>query len=129
LEIEPFVIYVCTIKLDMDTTRRGFLSTASLSAVGLAAAASSLSSLIPEKANAATAASIKSGFTKAPEELEDFVYDIEHGSKGYNSPGGTAKEATVEEFPVSQSIVGVSMRLNPGSFREMHWHSLKPNSR
>ena len=38
--------------------------------------------------------------------------------------GGSAKEATVEEFPVSTSIAGVSMRLKPGSIRELHWHSL-----
>jgi oxalate decarboxylase len=30
----------------------------------------------------------------------------------------------VEEFPVSQSIAGVSMRLKPGAMRELHWHSL-----
>jgi oxalate decarboxylase len=37
---------------------------------------------------------------------------------------GSAKEATVEEFPVSQSIAGVSMRLKPGAIRELHWHAL-----
>src|SRR5271168_952732 len=37
---------------------------------------------------------------------------------------GSAKEATVEEFPVSQSIAGVSMRLMPGAIRELHWHAL-----
>jgi len=109
----------------METTRRGFLSAASLSTLGLVAATSAIGSLIPEEAKA----SLKNlKFTPAPakkqEELEDFVYDIENGSTGYNSSGGTAKEATVEEFPVSQSIAGVSMHLNPGSFREMHWHSI-----
>jgi oxalate decarboxylase len=38
--------------------------------------------------------------------------------------GGSAKEATVAEFPISQSIAGVSMRLRPGGLRELHWHSL-----
>ena len=108
----------------METTRRGFLSAASLSTVGLVAAASGLGSIIPDKADAATTAAIKSGLNNTPEELEDFVYDIEHGSKGWEGSGGTAKEATVEEFPLSQSIAGVSMRLNPGSFRELHWHSI-----
>src|SRR5882757_1050848 len=108
----------------METTRRGFLSAAALSTVGLVAATTGVGSFIPDQANAATTASIKSGLDKAPEELEDFVFDIEHGSKGYASSGGTAKEATVEEFPVSQSIAGVSMRLNPGAFRELHWHSI-----
>lgn len=107
----------------METTRRGFISAASLSALGVAAAATSLNALIPQSAKAATKATPKLA-SKVPVELEDFVYDIEHGSTGYTSAGGTAKEATVEEFPVSQSIAGVSMHLNPGAFREMHWHSI-----
>ena len=108
----------------METTRRKFLSTASVSSLGLVAAASTIGSLIPEKAKADTKQTTKSASNKVQAELEDFVYDIENGSTGYESPGGTAKEATVEEFPISQSIAGVSMHLNPGSFRELHWHSI-----
>lgn len=108
----------------METTRRGFLSAATLSTVGLVAAATGISSLTPGQADAATTALNRSGLDKAPEELEDFVFDIEHGSKGFDNSAGSAKEATVEEFPVSQSIAGVSMRLNPGAFRELHWHSI-----
>ena len=108
----------------METTRRGFLSAATLSTVGLVAAATSIGSIIPEKAGAATTAPHKPNANNAQEELEDFVYDIENGSKGYASAGGKAKEATVEEFPVSQSIAGVTMYLNPGAFRELHWHSI-----
>lgn len=107
----------------MKNTRRDFLSTASLSAVSLAAVATGFGSLAPNKALASTSKKKD----KAPgktEELQDFVYDIENGSTGYASAGGTAKEATVEEFPVSQSIAGVSMFLEPGAFREMHWHSI-----
>lgn len=108
----------------METTRRKFLSTASVSSLGLVAAASTIGSLISEKAKAATKPLTKSTINKVQAELEDFVYDIENGSTGYESAGGTAKEATVEEFPISQSIAGVSMHLNPGSFRELHWHSI-----
>jgi oxalate decarboxylase len=106
----------------METTRRGFISRASLSTLGLVAAASSIGALVPEKASAKTSPNEKK--PAAQEELEDFVYDIENGSKGWTGAGGNAKEATVEEFPVSQSIAGVVMRLNPGSFRELHWHSI-----
>ena len=60
--------------------------------------------------------------TKA-EELEPFKYDIE-SEKGWVGPGGSAKEATVKQLPVSQSIAGVSMRLEPGAIRELHWHAL-----
>jgi len=37
--------------------------------------------------------------------------------------GGTTRGASVHEFPASQGIAGVSMRLEPGSMREMHWHA------
>lgn len=38
-------------------------------------------------------------------------------------PGGTARGASVREFPASVGIAGVSMRLEPGAMREMHWHA------
>jgi oxalate decarboxylase len=60
--------------------------------------------------------------TKA-DELEPFKYDIE-SEKGWVGPGGSAKEATVKQLPVSQTIAGVSMRLDPGAIRELHWHAL-----
>ncbi|MBM3542940.1 MAG: cupin domain-containing protein [Alphaproteobacteria bacterium] len=37
--------------------------------------------------------------------------------------GGTAKEATVAEFPVSEKLAGVYMTLEPGALRELHWHA------
>jgi len=37
--------------------------------------------------------------------------------------GGTAEEATVAEFPVSDKLAGVYMTLEPGALREMHWHA------
>jgi oxalate decarboxylase len=37
---------------------------------------------------------------------------------------GSAKEATIEEFPASRNIAGVSMRLKPGGIRELHWHAI-----
>jgi oxalate decarboxylase len=57
------------------------------------------------------------------EPLEDFKYDLEN-SKGWEGEGGSAKEVTVEEFPISKSIAGVSMRLKPGGIRELHWHAI-----
>ncbi|MBR1277119.1 cupin domain-containing protein [Bradyrhizobium sp. AUGA SZCCT0283] len=32
------------------------------------------------------------------------------------------KEATVAQLPISKGIAGVSMRLEPGAMRELHWH-------
>jgi oxalate decarboxylase len=58
---------------------------------------------------------------KKIEPIPPFKYNIE-SRPGWQGPGGSAFEATVEEFPVSQSIAGVSMRLKAGGLRELHWH-------
>src|ERR1700740_712879 len=55
--------------------------------------------------------------------LEGFKYDIE-ASEGRVTAGGSAKEANADEFPISQSMAGVSMRLHPGGLRELHWHAI-----
>ena len=94
------------------------LSGASLAALGLATAAGLAKEEAPLPATSGEVPPAK------PAELEDFVYDIERGAQGWEGVGGSATEATVEEFPVSQSIAGVSMRLKPGAFRELHWHSI-----
>jgi oxalate decarboxylase len=57
------------------------------------------------------------------EPIPPFKYNME-SLPGWQGEGGSAKEATVEEFPISQSIAGVSMRLKPGGIRELHWHAL-----
>jgi len=43
--------------------------------------------------------------------------------EGRVNSSGSAKEANVDEFPVSEGIAAVSMRLEPGSVRELHWHA------
>jgi oxalate decarboxylase len=57
------------------------------------------------------------------EPIPDFKFDLE-AVQGWVGEAGSAKEATVEEFPVSQNIAGVSMRLKPGGMRELHWHAI-----
>ena len=57
------------------------------------------------------------------EPLPDFKFDIE-ATTGWVGEAGSAKEATVEEFPPSKNIAGVSMRLKPGGIRELHWHAI-----
>lgn len=37
--------------------------------------------------------------------------------------GGWTSQVTSKEFPSSQDIAGVTMRLTAGSYRELHWHS------
>ncbi len=55
-------------------------------------------------------------------ELPSFRFPMED-QQGRVSAGGSAKEATVKQFPVSKGLSGVSMRLNPGGLRELHWHA------
>jgi oxalate decarboxylase len=58
----------------------------------------------------------------AGDELPTFKFELEksHGKVIGNSVG---KEATVTQLPISKGIAGVSMRLEPGAMRELHWHA------
>ena len=55
-------------------------------------------------------------------ELPTFKFALEK-SKGRVIGKSTAKEATVEQLPISKGISGVSMGLEPGAMRELHWHA------
>jgi oxalate decarboxylase len=55
-------------------------------------------------------------------ELPTFKFALEK-SKGRVIGKSTAKEATVEQLPISKGISGVSMGLAPGAMRELHWHA------
>jgi oxalate decarboxylase len=91
-------------------SRRRVIDAVSAASFGLAAAP-----FLAKPANAATEG--KAG------ELANFKYNLEKQTH-WVGEGGSAKEATVAEFPISQSIAGVSMRLQPGAIRELHWHAL-----
>lgn len=56
--------------------------------------------------------------------LPNFKFDLENAKGGWKGPGGTAKQHTVDNFPVAKSIAAVSMRLEPGALRELHWHAI-----
>jgi oxalate decarboxylase len=84
-------------------TRRDILGAAALVAGGLAT--------VPGRADQDKA-----------EELPTFRYPMEQ-QKGRVAEGGSAKEATVKQLPISTGLAGVSMRLNPGGIRELHWHA------
>ena len=45
------------------------------------------------------------------------------GTEGRVVGKSTAKEATVKQLPISKGIAGVSMALEPGGMRELHWHA------
>jgi len=95
-----------------EINRRDLFDAISRVSLGLAATA-----VIADQVKAAPAEETKG------DDLEPFKYDIE-SEKGWVGPGGSAKEATVKQLPVSQSIAGVSMKLDPGAIRELHWHAL-----
>ncbi|WP_228451807.1 cupin domain-containing protein [Chryseobacterium sp. SN22] len=51
-----------------------------------------------------------------------FKYELEKKEPCTND-GGTTRGASVKDFPASAGIAGVSVRLQPGSMRELHWHA------
>ena len=55
-------------------------------------------------------------------ELPTFKFALEQ-SKRKVMGGSFGKEATVEQLPISKGIAGVSMRMEPGVTRELHWHA------
>src|SRR5262245_242340 len=55
-------------------------------------------------------------------ELPRFKFALEK-SKAKVIGKSSAREATVEQFPISKGIAGVSMTLEPGAMRELHWHA------
>ncbi|MFM8495665.1 MAG: cupin domain-containing protein, partial [Planctomycetia bacterium] len=58
----------------------------------------------------------------AQDALPEFTFALEK-SQGRVLAGSYGKEATVEQLPISKGIAGVSMRLEPGVMRELHWHA------
>jgi oxalate decarboxylase len=58
----------------------------------------------------------------AGKELPTFKFELEK-SEGKVIGGSVGKEATVEQLPISKGIAGVSMVLEPGAMRELHWHA------
>src|SRR5205807_8564122 len=56
------------------------------------------------------------------DELPTFKFALEK-SAGKVVGGSYGKEATVAQLPISKGIAGVSMRLEPGAMRELHWHA------
>src|SRR5436189_2614280 len=55
-------------------------------------------------------------------ELPTFKFALDK-SKGRVIGKSTSKQASVHELPISKGIAGVSMGLEPGDMRELHWHA------
>lgn len=58
----------------------------------------------------------------SPNPLPAFRFALEDQA-GKVVPGGSAKQVTAAELPISQDLAGVSMWLDPGAVRELHWHA------
>src|SRR6476469_7957439 len=58
----------------------------------------------------------------AEKELPTFKFELEK-SRGKVLGNSFGKEATAEQLPISKGIAGVSMQLEPGVMRELHWHA------
>ena len=58
----------------------------------------------------------------AGKELPTFKFALEK-SQGKVIGNSVGKEATVAQLPISKGIAGVSMVLEPGVMRELHWHA------
>src|SRR5712671_2361334 len=108
-------------------TRRTLLAGAA-PLVGVAA------TLLPRRSAAAGTAAGGGGASSVPvgkpantdkfPPLPPFKFSLENSNSRWDGAGGSAKEVNVSNFPISQSIAGVSMRLQPGGLRELHWHGV-----
>ncbi len=96
--------------------RRSFLARSSLVAGGALAMPMILASNARAEKTEAGAAE------KTETELPDFSFPLMKQPLR-EMPGGSAREASARDFPVSKSIAGVYMTLKPGGLRELHWHA------
>jgi oxalate decarboxylase len=99
-------------------TRRELLGAASLAGLGTAMLSGSAVS-----AQQPPAVQVGKG-PGQHDPIPDFKFDLENSKGSWTGEAGSAKEATITEFPVSVNIAGVSMRLKPGGIRELHWHAI-----
>jgi len=98
-------------------SRRDLLGAASLAGLGAVM-------IPPSPAHAEQQQSYQVGKDPGKHEaIPDFKFDIE-AETGWVGEAGSAKEATLAEFPPSKNIAGVSMRLKSGGIRELHWHAI-----
>jgi oxalate decarboxylase len=118
----------------VDADRRAFLGTAALGAGGLvalanAAAADRVVANPGEGGYGRNAVQLPPGDAVAyhdPKDvgaMPDFRFSLD-GNRPKITTGGWAKEATVHQFPISKTIAGVHMFLDPGASRELHWHAI-----
>src|SRR5262249_31649964 len=100
-----------------DLPRRHFLG----EAAGLAAAAALLATRPAEAGDPSFLNNVPDPLL-AGKELPTFKFALEK-SQGKVIGKCTAKEATVEQLPISKGLAGVSRGPDPGGMRERQWHA------
>ncbi|MGD9723768.1 MAG: cupin domain-containing protein [Pirellulales bacterium] len=101
-----------------DFQRREFLAGAATAAAAVTA------SLLPNQAQAGDTSFMNNvpDPLLAAKELPTFKFALEK-SPGKVIGNSFGKEATVAQLPISKGIAGVSMKIEPGAMRELHWHA------
>jgi oxalate decarboxylase len=99
-----------------DPQRREFLAAAGMTSLAMLGAAQPAAGGDPSFMNNVPDP------TLAGKDLPTFKFALEK-SEGKVIGDSYGKEATVTQLPISKGIAGVSMRLEPGAMRELHWHA------
>ena len=99
-----------------DPQRRAFLAAAGIASLAALGAAQPAAAGDPSFMNNVPDP------TLAGKDLPSFKFALEK-SDGKVIGNSYGKEATVTQLPISKGIAGVSMRLEPGAMRELHWHA------
>lgn len=55
-------------------------------------------------------------------DVNNFRYPFAFGHNRVSHGAGWARQVTVRDLPISKTIAGVNMRLEPYAVRELHWH-------
>jgi len=98
-----------------DLTRRGFIGT-------MAVAAGAFAVLKTMNGGDLTFQNNVPDPLLSGKELPTFKFELEK-SKGKVLGNSFGKEVTVKQLPISKGIAGVSMQLEAGVMRELHWHA------
>jgi oxalate decarboxylase len=104
-----------------DVHRRDFLTGAGAAALAAATTATLMGTQTAEGGDPSFMNNVPDPLL-AGKELPTFKFALEK-STGKVIGNSFGKEATVEQLPISKGIAGVSMRIEPGAMRELHWHA------
>ena len=50
-------------------------------------------------------------------------FGLSHVKQGTGKRSGWSRQQNIEVLPVADRMAGVDMRLAPGAYRELHWHT------